>query len=81
VAASRAGTIVAEGVKAALKFEMPPHFRAGGFRKNPTYPTLLEKHPDKTYIGKIDRGIDFLGYHFSPDGLSIPRSKSARKHS
>jgi len=31
----------------------------------------LEKHPDKTYIGKIDKGFDFLGYHFSPDGLSI----------
>lgn len=31
----------------------------------------LEKHPDKTYIGKIEKGFDFLGYHFSPDGLSI----------
>ena len=24
----------------------------------------LEKHPDKTFIGRIDRGFDFLGYHF-----------------
>lgn len=24
----------------------------------------LEKHPDKTFIGKIERGFDFLGYHF-----------------
>ena len=31
----------------------------------------LEKHPDKTFIGKIEIGFDFLGYHFSPDGLSI----------
>ena len=31
----------------------------------------LEKHPDKTFIGKIEKGFDFLGYHFSPDGLSI----------
>ncbi len=31
----------------------------------------LEKHPDKTYIGKIDKGFDFLGYHFRPDGLLI----------
>ena len=23
----------------------------------------LEKHPDKTFIGKIERGFDFLGYH------------------
>ena len=28
----------------------------------------LEKHPDKTYIGKIERGFDVLGYHFSPQG-------------
>ena len=24
----------------------------------------LEKHPDKTFIGRIDRGFDFLGYRF-----------------
>ena len=21
-------------------------------------------HPDKTFIGRIDKGFDFLGYHF-----------------
>ncbi len=26
----------------------------------------VEKHPDKTFIGKVDRGFDFLGYHFTP---------------
>ena len=31
----------------------------------------VEKHPDKTFIGRIARGFDFLGYWFSPDGLSI----------
>ena len=31
----------------------------------------LEKHPDKTFIGKIERGVDFLGYHFSPTGLTV----------
>jgi hypothetical protein len=31
----------------------------------------LEKHPDKTFIGRIEKGFDFLGYHFSPDGLSV----------
>jgi len=31
----------------------------------------LEKHPDKTFIGKIEKGFDFLGYHFSPKGLMI----------
>ncbi len=31
----------------------------------------LEKHPDKTFIGRIERGFDFLGYHFRPDRLSM----------
>jgi hypothetical protein len=31
----------------------------------------LEKHPDKTFIGRIERGFDFLGYHFSPAGMKI----------
>jgi len=33
----------------------------------------LEKHPDKTLIGKIERGFDFLGYHFGPEGLAIAK--------
>ncbi len=24
----------------------------------------LEKHPDKTFIGRIEKGFYFLGYHF-----------------
>ena len=31
----------------------------------------LEKHPDKTFIGRIAKGFDFLGYSFEPKGLSI----------
>jgi hypothetical protein len=31
----------------------------------------LEKHPDKTYIGKIEKGFDFLGYRFEPRGLGL----------
>ncbi len=31
----------------------------------------LEKHPDKTFIGRIERVFDFLGYHFRPDRLSV----------
>jgi RNA-directed DNA polymerase len=31
----------------------------------------LGKHPNKTFIGRIERGLDFLGYHFSPGGLSL----------
>lgn len=37
----------------------------------------LEKHPDKTFIGRIEKGFDFLGYHFAPGGLSIARSTVA----
>ncbi len=29
------------------------------------------KHPDKTFIGRVARGFDFLGYWFSPAGLGI----------
>jgi hypothetical protein len=31
----------------------------------------LEKHPEKTFIGRIDKGFDFLGYRFSPRSLSV----------
>ena len=31
----------------------------------------LEKHPDKTFIGRIECGFDFLGYHFSPARLTV----------
>jgi hypothetical protein len=31
----------------------------------------LVKHPDKTFIGKIDREFDFLGYHFSFNELTV----------
>ena len=31
----------------------------------------LEKHPDKTSIGRIAHGFTFLGYTFSPAGLGI----------
>ncbi len=34
----------------------------------------LEKHPDKTFIGRIERGFDFLGYHFNPEGLRVAKA-------
>jgi RNA-directed DNA polymerase len=37
----------------------------------------LEKHPDKTFIGRIERGFDFLGYHFSPAGLTVAKQTIA----
>ncbi len=33
----------------------------------------LLKHSDKTFIGRIEKGFDFLGYHFSPDGLCVAK--------
>ena len=34
---------------------------------------LGHSHPDKTFIGRIDIGFNFLGYHFGPDGLSVAK--------
>ncbi len=34
----------------------------------------LEKHPDKTFIGRIERGFDFLCYHFSREGLTVAKA-------
>ena len=31
----------------------------------------LDKHPDKTFIGRIEQGFDWLGYHISPAGLRL----------
>jgi len=31
----------------------------------------LEKHPDKTFIRRIEKDFDFLGYHFSRKGLAV----------
>ena len=31
----------------------------------------LRKHPDKTFIGRIEQGFDWLGFHLSPDGLGL----------
>ncbi len=38
----------------------------------------LEKHPDKTFIGKIERGFDFLGYRFSREGLRVAKATIER---
>ncbi len=31
----------------------------------------LEKHPDKTLMGRIEKGFDFLGYRFDPKGVTL----------
>ncbi len=32
-----------------------------------------KQHPDKTFIGKISKGFDFLGDHFNNHGLSLAK--------
>ena len=36
----------------------------------------VEQHPDKTFIGRISRGFDILGYAFTPAGLKRPCRQS-----
>jgi hypothetical protein len=31
----------------------------------------VEQHPDKTFMGRVARGFDFLGYWFTTEGLGI----------
>lgn len=33
----------------------------------------LQLHPDKTFIGKVAKGINFLGYQLSPQGIGIAK--------
>jgi len=41
---------------------------------NQTFDELkLKKHPDKTTIGRVEKGFDFLGYNISPEGLSLAK--------
>ena len=34
-------------------------------------PTAEVYNPDKTSIGRIERGFDFLGYRFGREGLTL----------
>ena len=46
---------------------------------NQTFNALgLEKHPDKTFIGRVERGFDFLGYHLAPGRLTLSRTTVER---
>ena len=38
----------------------------------------MDKHPDKTFIGRIEKGFDFLGYHFSREGLCVAEATLKR---
>ena len=38
----------------------------------------VEKHPDKTFIGRIDRGFGFLGYRSVAEGLRLAAQTKQR---
>ena len=38
----------------------------------------LEIQPTKTFIGRIDKGFDFLGFRFSPHGVTVAAATWAR---
>ena len=39
----------------------------------------VEKHPDKTFIGRAEKGFDFLGYHLKPESLA-PSCETVKKY-
>lgn len=46
---------------------------------NHTFSQLkLTQHPDKTFIGRIEKGFDFLGYHFSRQPLTLASKTVSR---
>ncbi len=38
----------------------------------------LEKARDKTFVGRVERGFDFLGYRFGPDGVRVAEGTVGR---
>jgi hypothetical protein len=46
-------------------------------RKPPPTTCWTRPHPDKAFIGRIERGFDFLGYHFSRAGLKVAKKTIA----
>jgi hypothetical protein len=39
----------------------------------------VEQHPDKTFIGRAERGISFLGHHLTPDKTVAPSAEAIRR--
>ncbi len=38
----------------------------------------VEQHPDKTFIGRVESGFDFLGYFIRPRILRVSRGTFER---
>ena len=46
---------------------------------NGIFTTLgLEKHPNKTFIGRVEKGFDFLGYRLWPDRIRVAQATVER---
>ena len=39
----------------------------------------VRQHPDKTFVGRVSRGFDFLGYDFSPAGITGMSRRTVEK--
>ncbi len=61
------------GAKAAVR-QVLEHLPGNGF----VFRRTSSKHPDKTFVGRVERGFEFLGYRFSPQGLGIAAPTRAR---
>ena len=35
------------------------------------YTLKVDKHPDNTFIGRVERGFDFLGYFLKPEMVNV----------
>ena len=44
--------------------------------RNRATPGLMRRTKVCAFIGRIERGFDFLGYHFSPAGLTTAQNAS-----
>ncbi len=56
------------------------HLRTAIKQLNQQFNALkVKQHPDKTFIGRIEKGFDFLGYHFSREPLKLA-DITVRKH-
>jgi RNA-directed DNA polymerase len=38
----------------------------------------VRQHPDKTFIGRVERGFDFLSYRLSPGGIAVAPATAER---
>ena len=65
---SHAGALRLEGLRSLTPVKLV----------NETFEELGLENPDKTSIGRVERGFDFLGYHLAPGRLTLSRATVER---